>query len=307
LAHIPDGFLSAPVIAGTAAMSVAALAVAARRSKEQLGGREATTLGAATAFVFAAQMLNFPLGVGTSAHLLGGVLVAVIVGPWSAMLVMFSVLLVQALLFQDGGIAALGANTLNIAVLSVGLGYGLYRWVLALIGAGIRKQVFAITVAAFLSTVAVGGVLAVELSFSGTVPLGTATGVIVGTFVMLALGEAILSGAILGVICRMQPQLLLVQAVTSAGRHRALGITAVSLGTAVLAAYVASSRPDALEAAAERLGIGEHAVTRVLGPFADYTAPVGGPWVAAAAGVAVVFALGWGVGRVASQLADRNR
>ncbi len=307
MAHIPDGFLSAPVIAGTAALSVTALAVAARRSKRQLGEREATTLGATTAFVFAAQMLNFPLGVGTSAHLLGGVLVAAVLGPWSAMLVMFSVLLVQALLFQDGGIAALGANTLNVGVLSVGVGYGLYRWVLALAGVGIRKRVFAVSVAAFLSTVVVGAAVAAELSLSGTVPLGAATGVIVGSFAILAMGEAILSGTILGVIYRTQPELLRAPATPSpTGRRRALSISAVALGLAIVAAYFASSRPDALDAAAERLGIGELSFTGTLTPFVDYTAPVGGPWVAAVLGVAVVFLLGWGVARVASHGADRD-
>lgn len=308
MAHIPDGFLSAPVIAGTAAVSVAALAVAGRRSKQQLGEREATTLGATTAFVFAAQMLNFPLGVGTSAHLLGGVLVAAILGPWSAMLVMFSVLLVQALLFQDGGIAALGANTLNMAVLSVGVGYGVYRWVLTLVGMGIRAHVFAVSVAAFLSTVVVGAAVAAELSLSGTVPLGTATAVIVGSFVVLALGEAVLSGAILGVIYRTQPQLVSSRIAPSTSvRRRALAITAISLGLGVVAVYIASTRPDALDAAAESLGIGELALTRHLGPFADYTAPVGGPWVAAVVGVVVVFLLGWGVARVASYVADRDQ
>jgi len=151
LAHIPDGFLSPQVIAATAAVSAAALALAARKSKDSLGEQEAPLLGAATAFVFAAQMLNFPLGAGTSAHLLGGVLVAVLVGPWVGMLVLFSVLLVQALLFQDGGIAALGANTLNIAVLGVGGGYLSYRWLQALLGHGFRRQIAAAAVGAYIS------------------------------------------------------------------------------------------------------------------------------------------------------------
>ncbi|MEJ2236689.1 MAG: energy-coupling factor ABC transporter permease [Gemmatimonadales bacterium] len=154
MAHIPDGFLSAPVVAGTALASAGALVLAARRSRSRFGEQEAHVLGATTAFVFAAQMLNFPLGAGTSAHLVGGVLVAVLVGPWAGMLVLFSVLLVQALLFQDGGIAALGANTLNIAVVGVGFGYLVYRWLVALLGAGVKKRVAAAAVAAWFSLIA---------------------------------------------------------------------------------------------------------------------------------------------------------
>jgi cobalt/nickel transport system permease protein len=172
MAHIPDGFLSAPVVVGTAATSAAALAVAAHRSQRRLAEREAPLLGALTAFVFAAQMLNFPLGAGTSAHLLGGVLVATLVGPWSGMLVLFAVILVQALLFQDGGIAALGANTLNMAVIGAGGGFLLYRWVLALLGGQPARRAVAAGLAAFGSTAMVGVAVALELAASGIVPLG---------------------------------------------------------------------------------------------------------------------------------------
>ncbi|MDX1675431.1 MAG: energy-coupling factor ABC transporter permease, partial [Longimicrobiales bacterium] len=171
MAHIPDGLLSPPVIAGAAALSAAALAVAARRSRAELKDRQAPLLGAATAFVFAAQMFNFPLGAGASAHLLGGVLVAAVVGPWAAMLTLFSVLLVQALLFQDGGIAALGANTLNLAVIGAGGGYLVYRWQLTLTGVGPRRRLIAAGVAAFLSAAASGVAVGAELGLSGIVPL----------------------------------------------------------------------------------------------------------------------------------------
>ncbi len=301
MAHIPDGFLSAPVIAGAAIASAGCLALAARRSRDRFGEQEAHVLGATTAFVFAAQMLNFPLGAGTSAHLIGGVLVAVLVGPWAAMLVLFSVLLVQALLFQDGGIAALGANTLNVAVLGVGVGYLIYRWLLALLGRGPRKQIAAAAVAGWFSVVTVGMAAAIELVASDTVPLIPAVMAVGGSHLLVGLVEAGLTGGILAVLQRAQPQLLLAEFVPSANERRlALVTTAVSLVVAVLATYAASSRPDALESATRSLGIEDTVVSYLSGPFADYTAPIGGPWVAAVIGVVAVFFLGLALGRIAA-------
>jgi cobalt/nickel transport system permease protein len=299
LAHIPDGFLSPQVIAATAALSGSVLALAARRSRNQLGEQEAPLLGAATAFVFAAQMLNFPLGAGTSAHLLGGVLVAVLVGPWVGILVLFSVLLVQALLFQDGGIAALGANTLNMAVLGSGGGYLVYRWAHVLLGSGVRRQIAAAAVAAYISAVLVGTGAALELVLSGTLPLKPAAVAIGGGHLVVGALEAALTAAILTAVLRHEPRLLGPAAVISPARRRfAYAGLAISVGVALIAAYAASTRPDALEAASRRLGVVDTVGSYLSGPFADYTAPLGGPWVAAAAGVAAVFAFGYGVSRV---------
>jgi len=292
MAHIPDGFLSAPVIAGAALASAGALALAARRSQERFGDQEAHILGATTAFVFAAQMLNFPLGAGTSAHLIGGVLVAVLVGPWAGMLVMFSVLLVQALLFQDGGIAALGANTLNIAVLGVGGGYLAYRFLLALLGPGVRKRIAATAVAAWFSVLTVGVAAALELAVSGTVPIKPAVIAVAGSHFVVGLAEAMLTGGLVTVIVKTYPHLLSAAPPPSVGERKlALITTALSLVVAVVAVYAASSRPDPFESAARGLGIDDSVVSYLSGPFADYTAPIGGPWVAAVVGVVAVFLL----------------
>jgi len=301
MAHIPDGFLSPQVIAGTAALSAGALALATRRSRDALGEQEAPVLGAATAFVFAAQMLNFPLGAGTSAHLLGGVLVAVLVGPWVAMLVLFSVLLVQALLFQDGGIAALGANTFNVALLGVGGGYLVYRWVLALLGPGLRRQVLAAAMGAYLSAVLVGIGVAVELALSGTLPLVPSVIVVGGSHLAVGLAEAVITAAILTMVLRSKPRLLVHRDDVSAGRRRlAYAIAAVSVALAVSAVYLASSKPDALEAATRKLGLGDTVGSHLSGPFQDYAANTSGPWIAAVVGVVVVFAVGFGVARIAT-------
>lgn len=299
MAHVPDGFLSVPVMAGTAAASVASLAVAVRRTRRHLEEREAPVLGAATAFVFAAQMLNFPLGAGTSAHLLGGVLVGVILGPWAGMLVMFAVLLVQALLFQDGGIGALGANTLNMAVLGVGGGVLLYRWLLALLGVGSRRRVAAAAVAAFGSTVLVGIAVALELALSGTVPIAPALVAVGGGHVLMGVGEGVITGAILRMVLRGRPELASgVPDPSRLGRGLAWGAAGAALALALAAGYVASSRPDSLEGAIDRLGIAGLETSYLTAPFSDYSAPLGGAWLAALVGVVVVFAVAWVVARL---------
>ena len=307
MAHIPDGFLSAPVVAGTAAAAAAVLALAAQRSRQRLEEREAPVLGAATAFVFAAQMLNFPLGAGTSAHLLGGVLVTAVVGPWSGMLVLFAVVLVQALLFQDGGIAAVGANTLNLAVCGGGGGFVLYKLSLGLVGEGRRRRVGAAAVAAFGSTLLVGCAVAAELALSGTVPLMPALVIVAGAHGIVAVGEAALTAAILGALLRARPDLAAAVAVPPrATRRWGYGVLALAVGLAVVATGVASSRPDVLTAALDRLGAvgGEPAGT--AGSLPNSRSPIGGPWVAAAVGVLITFALVWGAVRLARPRRSRS-
>lgn len=300
MAHIPDGLLSPPVIAGAAALSATALAVAARRSRDQLKDRQAPLLGAATAFVFAAQMFNFPLGAGTSAHLLGGVLVAVVVGPWAAMLALFSVLLVQALLFQDGGIAALGANTLNLAVLGAGGGYMIYRWQLALTGSGERRRLAAAGVAAFVSSVAIGLTVGLELGLSGLVPTDTALLAVGGAHLLVGLAEAVLTVGILAMVLRARPDLVKSSDVTPRARVTA-GIVGVSAVVALAAGAWASALPDALEASLEAVGI--HGGRPLMpAPMSGYEV-VGSPWVAGAAGVALVFVVGWLLFRLAARSA----
>jgi cobalt/nickel transport system permease protein len=298
VAHIPDGFLSASVMAGTAVLSTGTLAVAVRHSRQRLAEREAPVLGATTAFVFAAQMLNFPLGAGTSAHLLGGVLVGVLVGPWAGMLVMFAVLLVQALLFQDGGVGALGANTLNVAVLGVGGGMVLFAWLQALLGAGVRRRMVAAAMAAYGSTVLVGLAVAVELALSGTVPLAPAIVAVGGGHALIGVGEGVVTVAILGLVFRVRPELIgQTTAPSSLHRGMAVATAVVAVSLAALAPFVASAKPDVLERAIERLGLDPRSAASWSSPFEGYTAPLGGALVAALVGVVVVFAVAWGISR----------
>jgi cobalt/nickel transport system permease protein len=230
-------------------------------------------------------MLNFPLGAGTSAHLLGGTLVAVVLGPWAGMLVIFAVVLIQALLFQDGGIAALGANTLNLAVLGVGAGWLLFRWLYALTGAGQRRLLVAAAVAAYGATAVVGVAVAVSLALcawsrwvlragGGRQPRDRRP------------GRGRPTVAILAGLARGRPDLVTAAARQPRPRVRAMAWTAAALSVAValLAVYAASSAPDALEAAVARLGLAGPARPDFQAPFADYTAPIGAPRVAALLG-----------------------
>lgn len=292
MAHIPDGFLSPAVLAGTALASGAALTLAARRTRAALAERQLPVLGAVTAFVFAAQMFNFPLAAGTSAHLLGGVLVAVLAGPWVAMLVVFSVLLVQALLFQDGGLAALGANTLNLAVLGAGGGYLVFRYLLLLLGASTRARLAAAAVAGWVSAVLTGVAVALELAFSGAVAAGPGMAVVGGAHLLVGVAEGGITAGVLAFVWRARPEFVTaLPAVPVGARQWALGLTGAALVLAVLAGYFASARPDVLEAAAARFGLHERALAAA--PFAGYEGALGGPWLVALLGVAAGFALAW--------------
>lgn len=295
MAHIPDGFLSVPVIAGTATASLAALATAARRSRAALGEREGPVLGAVTAFVFAAQMLNFPLGIGASAHLLGGALVAVLLGPWAGMLVLFAVLLVQALLFQDGGIAALGANTLNVAVLGVGSAGVTYRIGRAGLGETRGATVVAAGLAAWISTAIVGLAVAAELVLSGLVPLQPALLLVGGGHVLIGIAEAVLTGLLVDFVFRTRPALLARRTPAARGdRIRVVALAGAVVATVLVAVGFASSQPDVLETALARLAspVGSGLTAA---PFAEYQSPVGGLWVAGAVGVLAAFLVAWGL------------
>src|SRR5512147_2487255 len=125
--HIPDGFLSLAVSIICWIIAVLALALAISKTNNSLGEKQVPLMGVMAAFIFAAQMINFPVAGGTSGHLLGGALAAMALGPWAGMLVMTAVIIVQGLLFQDGGLLVMGANILNMGLITAAIGYGLYR------------------------------------------------------------------------------------------------------------------------------------------------------------------------------------
>jgi cobalt/nickel transport system permease protein len=207
--HVPDGFLDAPTSVATGALAAGTVALALRKAREELDERTAPLAGLSAAFVFAAQMINFPVAAGTSGHLIGALLLAVLVGPWTAVLCMTVVLLVQALLFADGGLLALGTNVTLMGVVAVGLGYGVFRLLRAVLPRT-RPGVLAATfVAAFLSVPAAAMAFVGLFAVGGTdVPLGPVFAAMGGIHLLIGLGEAAITVAVVGAVLTVRPDLV---------------------------------------------------------------------------------------------------
>ncbi len=198
--HAPDGFVSPLVALVMWAVTAVVVAYAVRRTNRSLDDRAVPLLGVMAAFIFAAQMFNFPVVGGTSGHLLGGVLAAVLLGPWAGTLVMTAVVAVQALLFQDGGLLVMGANIFNMGAVGTLGGYALYRAVARLLGGEERARLPAAGIAAWASVV--GGALgmALQLGASGVVPLELALPAMLGVHALIGIGEALITVAALAFI-----------------------------------------------------------------------------------------------------------
>ncbi len=205
--HAPDGFFTLPVAIAGYAISAAVIAYAIRRTNRQLNERMIPLMGVMAAFIFAAQMLNFPVVGGTSGHLIGGALAAILLGPWAAVLVMTSVVGLQALLFQDGGLIVLGVNLLNMAVLSCLVGYLVYR-LSGEPGASASTLLFRGFIAAFVSVVVSAMAAAVELSISGTSPFLVAFPAMTSVYALIGIGEGLITAGALAFIRAARPDLL---------------------------------------------------------------------------------------------------
>jgi cobalt/nickel transport system permease protein len=206
--HIPDGFLSTEVALACAVPAAAAVGIGLRRANVDLDERRVPLLGVTGAFVFAAQMLNFPIAGGTSGHFLGAALAAILLGPWLACLVLAVVLGVQAFVFADGGITALGANILNMGVIGALLVGGLMHVARAIAGRG-RTALLAITAAgSWLAVMAGATATALELAISGTVPLGTVLPAMLGVHSLIGAGEAVITVAAVSAVLATRPDLI---------------------------------------------------------------------------------------------------
>jgi len=209
--HIPDGFLNIATYATTIAVSAGAVAYAVKRVNKKLEDKQIPLLGVTAAFIFAAQMLNFPIIGGTSGHLVGAALAAILLGPWAAMLIMTCVLAVQCLIFQDGGLLALGANVLNMGIIATFVGYYLYRGVSCLIG-GDRKGMLVGAFVGAWSGVFLGAVAcAIELWASGTSPLKVAIPAMAGWHALIGIGEGFITTAVLSLVLATRKDILELQ------------------------------------------------------------------------------------------------
>lgn len=298
--HIPDGFLSLPIALICWGLAVILLAFAVRRTQGELGERQVPLMGIMAAFIFAAQMINFPVAGGTSGHLLGGALAAIALGPWAAMLVMTAVIGVQALLFQDGGLVVMGANILDMGLLTAIVGYGLYRGVAGR-PRGLRLGVAGI--GAWLSVMAAALATALQLWLSGTARLDIVVPAMLGVHALIGIGEALITVAALAFIEQVRPDLI------SAGSERTRGGIGWVFGGLAIAAFVAvlsplaSADPDGLERVAEDLGFLDRGVDAPYQVLPDYTIPLLGQTavstiVAGIVGLLIVAALVFVVARL---------
>lgn len=203
--HIPDGFLSPPVFISFWAAAVCGLSYALKKVKETLKERMIPLMAVMAAFIFAGQMLNFPVMAGTSGHLCGGVLAAILLGPYAGAIVLTCVLIVQCLIFQDGGVTALGANIFNMAFLGSSGGYLVYSLARKLLGR--KRMMAALALAAWFSVVAAASACALELAMSGTMAFKAVLLAMAGVHAVIGIGEAIITCLVAGFILKLRPDL----------------------------------------------------------------------------------------------------
>lgn len=297
--HIPDGFLDAKTTIATGVLAAGGVAVALRQVHRHLPRQRVPLLGVSAAFVFAAQMLNFPVAGGTSGHLIGSVLTAVLLGPSAAVIVITSVLVVQCFLFADGGVLALGANVFNMALVANLGGYAIYRLVHGWRQSA-RSAVLAAAFAGWCATVLAAISCAGQLAWAGTARWSTAFPAMAGIHMLIGLGEGLITGLVIAVIARTRPALLELPAAAPAGKLASVvgyGLV-LALGLAIFVAPFASPWPDGLEKVAATLGFEHHATADPLvpAPIPDYEMPglrsaLAATAVAGAIGTVVVFAL----------------
>lgn len=309
--HIPDGFLSLGVSLASWILTVVILSMAVSRTNKSLGERQVPLMGIMAAFIFAAQMINFPVAGGTSGHLLGGALAAIVLGPWAAMLVMTAVISVQALLFQDGGLLVMGANILNMGLLTAAIGYGLYRGVFS---ASRSIKLAAAGFAAWLSVMAGAFATAMQLWLSGTSDLQAVTLAMLGVHAVIGAGEALITVAALAFIFQTRPDLLDERSVSAqSGRGWVLAGLLISLAVVFLSP-MASADPDGLERVATDMGFINAGQSSQFQVIPDYTIPFLGSTplstiLAGVVGVVIVLVLVFLAGRSLqrrSQLQDQH-
>jgi cobalt/nickel transport system permease protein len=208
--HIPDGFINAPTSLAAGAAAAGGVGVSLRRAARTLQDRQAPLAGLVAAYIFAVQMLNFPVAAGTSGHLLGGLLAAVLVGPWAGALCVAVVLIVQALLFADGGLSALGLNVVNMALVTAWGGYAVFLLLRRALPATKASVTAAAGVAAGVSVVLASLAFVVEYAIggSGGAPVGTVFGAMVGVHTLIGIGEGIITALTVAAVLAVRPDLV---------------------------------------------------------------------------------------------------
>jgi cobalt/nickel transport system permease protein len=271
--HIPDGFLSTPVAVFFWIVAVLAVALALRRVGKDLGERQVPLMGVMAAAIFAGQMLNFSVAGGTSGHLLGAAIATILLGPWPAVVVMTTVVSIQALIFQDGGLLALGANLFNMAIVGVAVSYFFYTSLQRLFGGRAWGMFVSGFVAAWSSIFIASLSAALQLAVSGTSPANVAVPAMAGVHALIGIGEGLITVGTLAFLYASRRDLV------RAGPEgtRAGGVVwAFGLGIALLLAVLsplASANPDGLEWVAQKQGFLEAARGPFYNLIPDYVLP----------------------------------
>ncbi|MEO3875379.1 energy-coupling factor ABC transporter permease [Nonomuraea sp. B12E4] len=331
--HVPDGFFNAATSISAGAVAAAGVAVCLRGARRELDDRTAPMAGLVAAFIFAVQMLNFPVAAGTSGHLLGGALASILVGPYTGVLCMAVVLLVQGVFFADGGLTALGVNITIMGLVTVLVGWGIFRLItrVARTRGGITAAAF---LAALVSVPAAALVFSVLFAIGGTAPIDpmAVAAAMGGVHVLIGLGEAVITALTVGAVLAVRPDLVYgarglarplilrgaegestavgaPEPVVATRRLKPflLGGLGVTLVLAGLVSFFASSSPDGLEAVAENKGFLGQASDHLLGSWAlaDYGEVGGIPvGVAGIVGVGLVLLI---AGAVAYASRGRNK
>lgn len=268
--HIPDGFLTIVVSLIFWLITIVMVGLAVSKTNRSLGEKQIPIMGVMAAFIFAAQMLNFPIAGGTSGHFLGGALAAIVLGPWAGILVMTAVVGIQALLFQDGGLLVMGANIFNMGILTAVIGYGLYRLVIH------QKRGIRLAVAgggAWIATMAAALIASLQLWLSGTTRLEIVLPAMLGVHALIGLGEALITVAALAYIEQTRPDILdLNKPSGEGGRGWIVSGVIISL-LAVLISPLASGNPDGLEKVASDLGFLGRGLDAPYQILPDYSIP----------------------------------
>lgn len=291
--HIPDGFLSIPIWATMDAIAIPSIAYLARRAQREFDHHRIPLMGVMGAFIFAAQTINFPVGNGTSGHVVGGALLSFALGPAAASIVMTAILATQALVFQDGGLLALGANVFNMAIAGVLAGYLPY--------ALLRGRKSGVFLGGMLSVLVSAGLALGELLRSG-VPMPRAVlAVSIGLFVVSAVIEGAITLAVVQALERIQPGFL--RRPAGVRGRGAVALVVASTALAGLGVLIASTRPDGIWSLARETGITSRAMTFLASPLADYrlqvvSSPILTKSLAGIIGVLLVYLLCLGVSRL---------
>ena len=268
--HIPDGFLTIVVSLIFWLITIIMVGLAVSKTNRSLGEKQVPIMGVMAAFIFASQMLNFPIAGGTSGHFLGGALAAIVLGPWAGILVMTAVVGIQALLFQDGGLLVMGANIFNMGILTAVIGYGLYRLVIH------QRKGIRLVVAgggAWIATMAAALITSLQLWLSGTTRLEIVLPTMLGVHALIGLGEALITVAALAYIEQTRPDILDVNNPAKEGGWGWIVSGVVISLLAVLISPLASGNPDGLEKVASDLGFLGSSLDAPYQLLPDYSIP----------------------------------